>query len=185
MPMLKRRWTVADLADLPDDGNRYEVVDGELLVTPSPTLLHQTAVLGLGVLLHEYLGREPVGIVVVSPAEIVFSAKRAVQPDLFVAPLIEGRRPERLEQIQRPLLAVEVLSPSTARADRVTKRVLYRDQAVPEYWVVDLDARAVERSVPGDSGVEVIDDQLAWLPAGAKTPLVVDVGSFFARLLDD
>src|SRR5262245_32221811 len=122
MPMLRRRWTVADLADLPDDGNRYEVVDGELLVTPSPALRHQEAVLKLAVFLHDYLAREPMGLVVIAPAEIVFSATRAVQPDVLVAPLVEGRRPERLEQIDRLLLAIEVLSPSTARADRVTKR---------------------------------------------------------------
>jgi Uma2 family endonuclease len=75
--MLRRPWTVADLEELPDDGNRYEVVDGQLLVTPSPSLRHQHAAFELAVLLREYLRREPVGQVVIAPAEIVFSESRA------------------------------------------------------------------------------------------------------------
>jgi Uma2 family endonuclease len=184
MPVVKRRWTVADLADLPDDGNRYEVVDGELLVTPSPTLRHQDAAFELAVLLREYLARERVGHVIVAPAEIVFSPSRGVQPDVLVAPLIDGKRPERLEHIRELLLAVEVLSPTTARADRVTKRVLYRDQRVHDFWIVDLDTRVFERSVPEDPRVEVLDDHITWHPEGATSPLVIDLRAYFARVLD-
>ena len=184
MPVLKRRWSVADLEDLPDDGNRYEVIDGELLVTPSPSLRHQDAALELAVLLREYLARERVGHVLVAPAEIVFSGSRAVQPDVLVAPLVGGKRPESLQEVKRLLLAAEILSPSTARADRVTKRSLFRDEDVPEYWIVDLDARTFERSVPDDARIEVVDDQLTWRPAGAATALVIDLPAYFARVLD-
>src|SRR5262245_28311856 len=117
MPTLKRRWTRHDLEDLPDDGNRYEVIDGELLVTPSPSLLHQAAAFELAKRFDEYLQRERVGYVFMAPSEIVLSDTRAVQPDVLVAPLIDGKRPSDFADIKHLLLAAEVLSPSTARAD--------------------------------------------------------------------
>src|SRR5215475_10806986 len=110
MPTLRRRWTVADLDDLPDDGNRYEVIDGELFVTQSPSLRHQDAVGCLHLLLSGYLDVEQVGHPYVSPGEIVFSPHRGVQPDVFVVPLVDGRRPESFRDVTRLLLAAEVLS---------------------------------------------------------------------------
>ena len=184
MPMLKRRWTVEDLHDLPEDGNRYEVIDGELFVTPAPSLSHQEAIAELHVSLREYLSRERVGHAFFAPADVVFSPLRAVQPDVVVIPLVGGRRPDRFEDVGRLLLAVEVLSPSTARADRVAKRTLFRDEGVAEYWIVDLDARTIERSTPVDPRVEVLSDRLEWLPEGAAAPLVIDVTDYFARVLD-
>ena len=185
MPNLKRRWTVDDLHDLPDDGNRYEVIDGELLVTPAPSLKHQRAALLLARLLAEYLATEPVGEALVSPADVTFSYVRTVQPDVFVLPFVNGRRADRFEDAGRLLLAAEVLSPTTARADRVGKRVMFREEGVVEYWVVDLDARAVERSTPVDSRVDVIVERLEWLPEGASRPFALDLPGFFARVLDD
>ena len=170
MATLKRRWTVDDLQDLPDDGNRYEVVDGELLVTPAPSLTHQEAVRRLARIIEDYLARERIGHLYLAPADVSFSRARVVQPDLFVVPLHEGRRPRRFEDVGKLLLAVEILSPATARADRVAKRVVYREEGVPEYWVVDLDARAVERSTPVDAGVDVVADNLEWRPEGALSP---------------
>jgi Uma2 family endonuclease len=82
------------------------------------------------------------------------------------------------------LLAVEVLSPSTARADRVVKRAMFRDEGVAEFWIVDLDARTFERSTPADSRVEVLDLRIEWRPEGASTPLVIDVTRYFADVLD-
>jgi Uma2 family endonuclease len=154
MPLLKRRWTVDDLADLPDDGQRYEVIDGELFVTPAPSPRHQDAIAELYVLLREYLSRERVGHAYFAPADVTFSRTRAVQPDLLVVPLIGGRRPDRFGDLGPLLLAVEVLSPSTARADRVAKRTMFRDEGVAEYWIVDLDARTIERSTPADPRFE-------------------------------
>ena len=99
-------------------------------------------------------------------------------------PLKNGRRPKELIDIRELLLAVEVLSPSSARADRVKKRALYRDERVAEYWVVDLDARTFERSTPADSRVEVAAASLEWHPAGASAPLIIDLERYFARVLD-
>lgn len=177
-------WTVADLADMPDDGQRYEVIDGELFVTPSPALRHQDAIGELFLLLAPYVASQAIGHVIVAPSDVTFSPYRGVQPDLFVVPLRDGRRPKELSDIRELLLAVEVLSPSTARADRVNKRALYRAEGVAEYWVVDLDARTFERSTPRDSRVEVTPSFLEWHPAGALAPLIIDLEGYFARVLD-
>jgi Uma2 family endonuclease len=185
MPTLKRRWTVDDLQDLPDDGQRYEVIDGELFVTPAPSLPHQRAVLDLARILADYVRAESIGDLIIAPADVRFSDVRSVQPDLFVMPLVDGRRPRRFEEVGRLLLAVEVPSPSTARADRVDKRVLFRDEGVAEYWIVDLDARTIERSTPADPRVDVLVDHVEWRPEGAASSITVDLPDYFARVLDD
>jgi Uma2 family endonuclease len=184
MPMLKRRWTFDDLEDLPDDGNRYEIIDGELFVTPSPSYRHQDAIAELHLLLREYLDGLGIGHPLFSPADVVFSPTRAVQPDIFVVPLVNGRRPERFDDVKRLMLAVEILSPSSARADRVAKRMLYRQEAVDEYWIVDMDSRTIERSTPGDPRVEVLAEHITWQPEGAASPLTIDLPAYFSRALD-
>jgi len=177
MPTMRRDWTVDDLLDLPDDdGNRYEVLDGELLVTPAPSWAHQRVIRALSQLLTAYLTPQGIGDVVFAPADVIFSKHRALQPDLFVAPLMpDGKLPERLSDVGRLLLAVEVLSPSTARVDRVKKRRVYREEDVPEYWIIDVDARTIERSTLRDDRIDIYDSTLEWLPEGATEPLHVDI----------
>ena len=184
MPMLKRQWTVADLDDLPDDGNRYEVIDGELFVTPAPTWVHQRAITHLHRLLDDYLTVQRAGYALVAPADIVFSPKRGVQPDIFAVPPAEGHFPKSFGEVGRLLVAAEVLSPSTARSDRVVKRKLFRDERVPEYWIVDLDSRTIERSTPDEPRPEILSERLTWLPDGATEPLDIDLTAYFARVLD-
>jgi Uma2 family endonuclease len=107
------------------------------------------------------------------------------EPDLFVARLLNGKRPRTSAGIRGLLLAVEVLSPSSVRADRIVKRAMYRDEAVDEYWVIDLDARVVERSTPSGPPVEVIAEVLRWHPPGAPVPLDIDLRQYFAEVLDE
>ncbi len=179
-----RQWTVDDVHALPDDGNRYEVIDGELFVTPSPRWRHQYAVAELYALVRDYLRHEHVGHPLIAPADVIFSPVRLAQPDVFVVPLVKGHLPDEFLDVGRLLLAAEVLSPSTARADRVAKRTLYRDQQVPEYWVVDLDARTFERSTPSNARPEILVDELIWQPEDASTPLVIDIARYFEAVLD-
>lgn len=183
MALDTRAWTVADLANMPDDGQRYEVIDGELFVTPAPALRHQDAIAALYLLLAPYVAKERIGHLVFAPADVTFSPRRGVQPDLFVAPFVNGRRPRESSEIRGLLLAVEVLSPSSVRADRVVKRALYRDEGVDEYWLIDLDARVFERSTPVDARVESATETLSWLPTGAAAPLTIDLKQYFAEVL--
>jgi Uma2 family endonuclease len=173
------------LQRLPDSGDRYEIIDGELFVTPAPNLDHQDAVLRLAFVLAPYLAVHGIGHVVVAPSDVAFSERRVLQPDLFVLPLVGGRRPKRFEDAGRLLLAVEVLSPSTAHTDRVRKRAVYRQEGVNEYWMVDLEARVIGRATPADDRVDVVADAFEWLPEGASAPLRVDVEGYFRAVLGE
>ena len=184
MPSAERVWVAADLAELPDDGNRYEVIDGELHVTPAPSLDHQEAVARLYRIIAPYVEAQRCGHTFFSPADVTFSPARAVQPDVFVMPRTAERRPRTFIEVGRLLLAAEVLSPSTERWDRVDKRRVYRQHSVPEYWIVDVDARWFERSTPGNEQPELIRDRLTWHPEGAGEPLEIDVEQYFRDVLD-
>ena len=120
-----------------------------------------------------------------SPADIEFDERTLVQPDLFVAPLIEGRRPRSWREIRQLLLAVEVLSPSTARADRQVKRRRYQRHGVGEYWIVDLEARLVERWTPADERPQVLTERLQWRPPDAMAGLPIELPELFRDILDD
>jgi Uma2 family endonuclease len=137
------------------------------------------AISELHALIREYLKLERLGHSFFAPADIIFSPTRLVQPDVFVTPLIDGRRPEKFADVGKLLLAVEVLSPGTARADRIAKRRLFREEGVPEYWIVDVDARTVERSTPRDTQPEILVDEIRWHPDGAPAPLVIDLPAYF------
>jgi Uma2 family endonuclease len=172
-------WTVQMLEALPDDGNRYEIIDGELLVTPAPRRSHQRAVARLLVLLYGYLRSRQDVEVLASPADIRSGERTSVQPDVFVVSVEEGQGAHRWPEVRALLLAIEVLSPGTARVDRHQKRRLYQREGVAEYWVVDLDSRLVERWRPGDERPEILAQTLEWRAAGIDRALVVDLEKFF------
>jgi Uma2 family endonuclease len=172
-------WTADMVRALPDDGKRYEVVYGELLVTPSPRSRHQIIVSRLHAELFRYLEREPVGVVLSSPADVSWGLSDVlVQPDLFVARADELRT-EDWSQIRNLLLVIEVLSPSTARADRFAKRRRYQDAGVPVYWIVDCDERAIEVWMPTARVPTVERERVAWHPAGAGEPLTLELERLF------
>ena len=177
----RRDWTVDEVRALPDDGNRYEVIDGELFVTPAPSWLHQQAAMEFLFLVRPYAHRCALDCYI-APAEVAFSPRRSVEPDLFVVPRMDGRRATHFEEVQRLVLAVEVISPSSARADRYRKRHLYQSEDVPEYWIVDPDARFVERWRPGDDAPEIVVKSLAWAPRENVEPLVIDLAAYFRRV---
>jgi len=184
MPQTAHYWTPDEVRALPADGRRYEVVAGELLVTPAPGFAHQDAVRLLILALSNYLERTKVGHAAISPADLTPEPGALVQPDAFVVGLVAGRRPRDWADIERLLLAIEVLSPSTARADRTVKRRLNQRAGV-EYWIVDLEARLVERWRAGDDRPEILTEQIEWLPEPGIAPLTIDLAAFFGRVLDD
>ncbi|HEY4101813.1 MAG TPA: Uma2 family endonuclease [Gemmatimonadales bacterium] len=164
---LPHYFTADDVRALPDDGNRYETVHGELLVTPAPGGRHQWALEQLRRILDPYLLEHGVKEILAAPADISFGPDTLLQPDLFVADLDRFRETWRWSDITHLRLAVEILSPSSVRADRFTKRRLYQEQRVPAYWVVDIEKRAIEVWTP-DATFPVIErERLLW-----KHPLI-------------
>lgn len=132
-----RTLTADDLAEMPDDGHRYELIDGTLVVTPGPSWAHQSVQARLLTLL--YAACPPDLRVLGAPFEVRFSESTAVQPDLLVArytDITSARLPVA------PLLAVEVRSPSTALVDLNLKRAAYERHGVASYWLVDPDRQA-------------------------------------------
>ncbi len=185
MPAVARHWTREEVLALPDDGNRYELVDGELLVSPAPRWSHQRVVGQFHLLIGSWLAVHRLGEVLFSPADLDLDAGHLVQPDLFVVTRREGTPLREWSDVHIPLLVVEVLSPSTARYDRVTKRRLYQRSGVPTYWVVDLDARLVEVWTPGSSRPVIAEGILVWRPEPAVTPLEIDLPALFRRIWGD
>ena len=104
---------------------------------------------------------------------------------MFVVPRVEGRVPRGWADVGRLLLAVEILSPSSARADRIVKRRLYLAHDIAEYWIVDLDARFIERWRPGDERPEILTERIEWCVSPDSPPLVIELQSFFAEVLED
>ncbi len=174
-------WTRERVLALPPDGNRYELIDGELLVSPAARPLHQVAIKELEHLLHPYVKQHGIGLSIPLPADLEPAPGQLTQPDLFVLP--PGPRFQRWEEAPLPILVVEVLSPRTARYDRGLKRHFYQRAGVPEYWVVDLDARVVERWRPGDPRPEVLDDVLSWQPNPAFPGLAIDLAAYFREVI--
>jgi Uma2 family endonuclease len=150
--------TVADLDLTPDDGNRYELIDGELFVSRAPGIPHQRIIHNLQMALGAYLAHHPLGMLVPGPG-VILSNMSGVIPDLVY--VSQERQPEIAagERVMgAPDLVIEVLSPGTenARRDREVKRQLYGRYGVPEYWIVDPERRAVEVYRPHQGSLECI-----------------------------
>ncbi len=182
MPDVVRRWTREEVLALPDDGNRYELIDGELLVSPSPRLIHQAAVTALYDRIHPYVKRHSLGFTLWSPADLEFGRGYVAQPDLFVVRPFEGRKPRDWRQCGVPIFIAEVLSPSTGRGDRTIKRPAYQRAGVGEYWIVDPDSRTVERWQPDDARPDICLVQAVWRPNPDIECFELDLGGYFAEV---
>ena len=183
-PTPVRRWTLAEVRALiaanPHATPRYELVDGELLVTPGPGTPHQRAVRHLLSALAVWLEAHPVGEAFDSPFDVELEAETIVQPDVFVVPPAESRRLDAGPPARTLSLVIEVVSPTSAYGDRGPKRELYQ-RHVPEYWIVDPDAKLIERWRPGDERPEILRSTVEWRPADAATAFEVDLEQVFAR----
>jgi Uma2 family endonuclease len=136
--------TYHDYQFLPDDGKRYEVIDGDLYMTPAPVTRHQMIVTRLSNLLFTYLERNPIGTVLTAPCDVLLSDVDVLQPDLLIV-LQSGLARITDKNVQGPPdLVIEILSPGTAGRDRDLKHKRYEHFGVREYWLVDPDQNTVE-----------------------------------------
>ena len=146
------RLTYRDYFDLPESDDRYELMDGELYMTPPPIPDHQGFLFVLTLALGNFVVEHELGRIYFSPIGVVLSDGDVLQPDMIFI------RNERLNIIEggyvrgAPDLVVEVLSPSTARRDRTVKHELYESSGVREYWLVDMRSRTIEVYIASDAG---------------------------------
>lgn len=172
-----RALTRDDLAAMPDDGHRYELIDGTLIVTPAPGYDHQSGVLELAVLLRSGC---PADLkVMIAPFDVVFGKKTVLQPDLLVA-----RRSDftARDLPKVPVLAVEVLSPSTRHIDLGLKRSRYEAAGCPSYWVIDPKAPSISAWELTDGQYELVGEAKGEEPLRLSKPYPVEIVP--ARLLD-
>jgi Uma2 family endonuclease len=181
MPLPLPTFTTDDLRTFPEDGQRYELLEGLLLVTPAPGSAHQVVLGRLLVAVHQYLAADGLAYAV-SPGEIEIAPKTLLDPDLLVFPATYAPgTPWR--KIGGWWLAAEVLSPSSRMYDRAYKRDAYLSLGVREVWLVDLDERAVFVSRRGEAGRDVRHaGELRWTPEEMREPLSIDVASLFSGL---
>jgi len=176
--------TLDEFFALPDDkSRRHELLDGLYVMSPQPSFRHQRAVMTLFHRLLPALENQPDLLLFPIPGDIVLGARTVAEPDLFVVP-----KPVsvdiRWRDLARPVLVIEILSPSTAARDKGIKRRLYQRAGVPEYWIVDLDSRLVERWRPDDERPEILSETLTWQPSKTALPFELDLSAFFAEVLD-
>ena len=155
MKATAHKMTYDEYCLLPEDRNQYELFDGELVMTPSPSARHQEIVTELATALSNFVKKESLGKVYVAPLDIIFTKFTVLQPDiLFVSQ-------ERVNTVVReriegaPDLVVEVLSPSTFHKDLRKKMAVYSQFGVQEYWIVDPETQSMELYCPGKEGLQL------------------------------
>jgi len=138
------KFTYQEYRTLPETGPRYQLIEGDLLMSPSPNFFHQTLVYNLALILGQFAKTHALGLVRVAPLDVILTEEDVVQPDIvYVSNARKGIiAPEGLRGA--PDLCVEVLSASTRDLDSQAKRVLYARHGVAELWLVDPDARTIE-----------------------------------------
>jgi Uma2 family endonuclease len=172
------RYTVDDLEQFPDDGNRYELLDGVLIVTPSPRPAHQIVVGELHRLFHRWVSN---GLArVVGPGAITRPPGTQLEPDLLVFPSRFSAMKSWVE-ITEHWLAVEVLSRSSRFYDREFKRDAYFALGVPQVWLVDVDDRSIDvwRS---RSEHEIVRNVIRWRVPTLDLVVPIDLAELFAGL---
>jgi Uma2 family endonuclease len=138
--------TLSDLEAMPEDDNRYELIEGELFVSRAPSLIHQIIIKNLIALIQKFLDQNPLGIIVPGPG-VIFSDSSGVIPDIV---FIRTERRNEIASGERiigaPDLVIEIVSPGpeNEKRDRVAKRQLYGKYGVKEYWVVDPEDKSIE-----------------------------------------
>lgn len=150
------RLTYQDYFDLPESDDRYELIDGELYMAPTPIPEHQIFLFYLTKVIEEFVTKHELGRVIISPQDVILSEDIVLQPDMM---FVSNERMHIIRWGQyvqgAPDLVVEVLSPSTSRHDRTLKRERYAKFGVREYWIADITAKTIEVNVLGDGNFTV------------------------------
>lgn len=183
MSLLTRPLTYDDLSQMPDDRNRYEIIGGELIVSPSPNRPHQKVAYRLAQLIGLYVDARQLGELYFAPVDVRLSPHNVVEPDLLFI------RQDRLSIYGStgpvegpPDLVVEIISPSSRVVDRTRKAALYADSGVPEYWVVDPGERQFQLLILTQGQYEALETDDGRFHSTAIPGLIVEPVSLFAGL---
>ena len=177
MATSSRPWTLEELHRLPDDGNKYELVRGELFVTPAPSEEHEFIAARLSRIVDPYVARHGLGHVL-RPRAVVRLDGSEVEPDLMVRAL-SPRGARDWDQAPLPILVVEVLSPTTRRRDLNQKKDFYLDAGITEYWVVDPESRSIHVMRRDTSAVLHESETAVWAPMKDAETLMFRVAALF------
>ena len=177
--LLSRKWTLAEVHRLPEDGNRYELVHGDLFVTPPPSDEHETIAARLHAALAPFVEAHSLDHVY-RPRAVMRHRGSEAEPDLMVRRELAHRTgtDKDWSRAPVPILVVEIASPHTLRRDRGAKRELYMEAGVNEYWIVDPESREITVITPHDpDGLR--SASLEWSPPGITGTLTIDVAALF------
>ena len=179
-----RPLTYDDLLQMPDDGQRYEIIDGELIVTPSPTANHQRVLVQLIRLLDAFVLEHGGGELFVAPFDIQLGYHDIVEPDLLFIASEQGRVPGEHHKFEgSPDLVVEIISPSSRQTDRVKKMALYARSGVQEYWIADpVERTLVVNVLEGQTYRPAPPNAEGWLASRVLPGLRLDPTTIFAGL---
>lgn len=176
-PAHARKLTYQDYVTLPDDGRRYEILDGELAVSPAPLTVHQHV---CGMVAHALIGwvtEKRLGRVLIAPCDVIFDQATVVQPDILYVSTPRSSIITRRAVEGVPDLVVEILSDATRQRDRSAKKALYARYGVSRYWIIDPEARTFEVYALHDNDLRPIgtyrdDDVVSCdVPAGLELSL--------------
>jgi Uma2 family endonuclease len=182
MPVSLRRFTVAELDEFPDDGNRYEILDGVLFVTPAPQPAHEALVQRLMLVLGRHL--EPWPDLWLAPrSEVVLAPSNKLEPDLQVYQ--SEFLPRTWAQVRDRWLAIEIASRSTRMYDRQYKRDGYLQLGVREVWLVDRFDRTVRVATREEPMERAYQTELEWNPPSPVPPLRIALDELFRHLPED
>ncbi len=139
--------TYDDYRSLPDDGNQYQLIGGQLIMSPSPTYFHQVISLNLSSALNQYVSGNKLGKIIYAPFDVVLSMRDVVQPDLMY--ISAGRTDIIAENnvVEAPDLVIEILSEGTKTIDRTSKKTLYEQNGAREYWIVDPTEKTIDQFI--------------------------------------
>ena len=179
MALTLPQYTIAELDLLPDDGNRYEILAGTLLVTPSPGSAHQGVAAMLSAMFATYLRGRRLGLF--SPGVVTLPPLTQLEPDLLIVPPRFAPGTPWVE-ITEHWLAVEILSRSSRIYDREFKRDAYLALGVREVWLVDVRERSVEVCVRKGAG-RVVHDAVTWTSPGDEMLVRVELAELFADVV--
>jgi len=183
MPVAIPRYTVDDLESFPDDGNRYELLDGVLLVSPAPSFLHEIVVQRIRDELTAYLGKSAR---VLTHGAVQIRPRTQLEPDLLVIPAaVRVSRKTTWSDIRGWWLAVEVSGRGSRIYDRDAKQPAYPRLGIREAWRADLRDGCIEVTRRGEATTTRYADHLTWHPPEMPEPLVIDIPAVFESIEDD